>query len=80
MMRTTGPGRLARLSGTVAVLVGVLTIMANLDTYGGEPALYVAWLLVIGGLLLRIEGAVTAAAQRRSEFRDRSSDSSRLVG
>ncbi|GIG56753.1 hypothetical protein Lfu02_11250 [Longispora fulva] len=59
-MRTTSHGWYARIAGTVATLAGMVVILFNWNRPDYESGFFVGGLLVIGGLLLRIEGAVSA--------------------
>jgi hypothetical protein len=53
------PGDLVALLGTIAVVVGALFLVPNTANPSAHAGLYVVCgLLILGGLLLRIEGAI----------------------
>lgn len=65
-METMNPGRSARIAGTLATFVGVVVILYNWETPDYENGFFAGALLVIGGLLLRIEGTIAGAVRRKS--------------
>ncbi|MEU1846649.1 hypothetical protein [Micromonospora sediminicola] len=53
-----GRGRLTGILGTVATVIGALVILVAYDRPGWVDDFAVGGLLVLGGLLLRIEAAI----------------------
>lgn len=60
--RRPRPGRAVGLLGSLAAIAGVAILLANWDQVGsGLDDLALGAVLTIGGLLLRIEGAIVRA-------------------
>lgn len=58
------PGRTAAVVGTVAAVVGFGIIFFNWNRPDYQNGFFIGALLVLGGLLLRIEAAVAGVANR----------------
>ncbi|MFC0003480.1 hypothetical protein [Micromonospora siamensis] len=68
--RPTPPGTSAAVLGALSVVVGALVVAVTVGTSGSAAAFAVGALMVIGGLLLRIEAAILLSGGRSATPND----------
>ncbi|GAB3177866.1 hypothetical protein GCM10027259_23430 [Micromonospora palomenae] len=63
---STRPGALTGFLGGLAAAAGAIVIMVNYQTPGYEVGFFIGSVLIVGGLLLRIESAIRSTGHRPS--------------
>lgn len=66
----TPPGAVVGVVGTVAAIAGALIILFTWQTPGYQTGFFIGGLLVVGGLLLRIESAIRGTSPQQDAPHD----------